>query len=211
MKALRAWGMVVAFVAVVAGVLWLVWNFNLRWKPHAITQHQAEISKAVETAGWVSPHLTGPKLYVICPRNDSACLRFQTQEFAKLQAGGIDTRFIAIAPPDANGQPRSTPAERATVAELWLNRGWKLYQQWNAAPPAAWTAAGLPPADGDVARTAVVELGRKLMADLTPMLDDNGIKATYPILIWWTKDGQMHGCACDRLETYRAMETELGV
>jgi hypothetical protein len=116
-----------------------------------------------------------------------------------------------IARGDYNGQPKSTPAERATVAELWLNRSWRLYQDWvGVKPPTAWTAAGIAPADGDIGRTAVVEAGRKTVADLQPMLRDNGINFAYPTLIWWTKDGVMRGCACEKAQTYGHVLQELG-
>ena len=44
----------------------------------------------------------------------------------------------------------STAPERSTVAELWTNRSWKLFQQWSLAPAASWTAPGILPADGAV-------------------------------------------------------------
>ena len=101
--------------------------------------------------------------------------------------------MIVIARADMNGQAQSTASERATVAELWTNRSWKLFQQWSVATPAAWTAPGILPADGDTARTAVIEAGRSLADDLTPLLKDNGVAFGYPTLIWWTKDGKMRG------------------
>jgi hypothetical protein len=115
-----------------------------------------------------------------------------------------------IALPDANGLPHSTPAERNTVAELWTNRSWKLYQQWSLANPATWTAPNLAPADGDAARTAVIEVGRDLVKTLEGQLKDNGVNLAYPTLVWWTKDGKMRACACESPQTYRFVEKELG-
>ncbi len=106
---------------------------------------------------------------------------------------------------------KSTPPERATVAELWLNRSWPLLERWDGVPPDAWTAQGIPPADGDMARTAVVEAGRGLVDKLKPLLKANGIGFAYPTLIWWTKDGTMMGCACEKRETYRFVRKDLGV
>jgi hypothetical protein len=211
MKRFRLWASLTLVVVVILGGLGAWWSYDLRWRPHTITKNQAQIAKLLESAGWVSPGQTGPKLYMVSFRSCPDCIRFKTEEFPALQAAGVDTRVIEIARADYNGLAKSTPAERATVAELWLNRSWKLMQTWDALPPEAWTAPGLPPADGDMARTAVVEAGRKLVTDLTPAVKANGIKFAYPLLIWWTKDGQMRGCACERRETYRFVRKELGV
>jgi hypothetical protein len=201
---------VFAVLVVVGAVVFLMWDLDWRWRPHTITQHQAEIGKALDQAGWVSPHLTGPKLYMISFRSCSDCIRFEETEFPKLQAADVDTRVIMIALPDANGLPHSTPAERNTVAELWTNRSWKLYQQWSLANPATWTAPNLAPADGDAARTAVIEVGRDLVKTLEGQLKDNGVNLAYPTLVWWTKDGKMRACACESPQTYRFVEKELG-
>ena len=72
------------------------------------------------------------------------------------------------------------------------------------APPAA------PPADGDAARTAVIGASRQLVATLTPLLKENGVNLAYPTLVWWTKTGEMHACACTDPHTFRPMEKELG-
>jgi hypothetical protein len=211
MKRFRLWASLTLVLVVILGGLGAWWNYDLRWRPHTITKNQAQIAKLLESAGWVSPGKTGPKLYMVSFRSCPDCIRFMTEEFPALQAAGVDTRVIEIARADYNGLAKSTPAERATVAELWLNRSWKLMQTWESVPPEAWTAPGIPPADGDMARTAVVEAGRKLVVDLTPAVKANGINFAYPLLIWWTKDGQMRGCACEKRETYRFVRKELGV
>ena len=197
-------------VAVAAAGVFLMWDLDWRWQPHTVTKDQTEIAQALDGAGWVSPHLTGPKLYMISFRSCPDCIRFEATEFPKLQAAGVDTRVIVIARADSNGQPHSTPAERATVAELWLNRSWKLFQQWSAATPQTWTAPGIAPADGDAARTAVVETGRTLVTDLIPQLKDNGVNFAYPTLVWWTKDGRMRACACEKEQSYGNVLKELG-
>ena len=51
-------------------------------------------------------------------------------------SANVDTRVIAIARADHEGLQQSTPAERATIAELWINRDWNLYAKWMATP---WT------------------------------------------------------------------------
>lgn len=211
MKRFQVWAIIilVAALAGAGGFAW--WNYDLRWRPKTITKHQAEITKILESSGWVSPGKTGPKLYMISFRTCPDCVRFRAEEFPLLHAADVDTRVIEIARRDYNGVPKSTPAERATVAELWLNRSWPLMERWEATPPEAWTAPGIAPADGDMARTAVVEAGRKMVDDLKPMLKANGINFAYPTLIWWTKDGKMRGCACEKRETYRFVRRELGV
>jgi hypothetical protein len=210
MRRFMFWLVMVGIVAVAGAGVFLMWDLDWRWRPHTVTKDQAEIAQALDQAGWVSPHLTGPKLYMISFRSCADCIRFVETEFPKLQAAGVDTRVIEIARADRNGQAHSTPTERATVAELWTNRSWKLFQQWSASTPTAWTAPGVPPADGDAARTAVVEAGRALVTALIPQLKDNGVDFAYPTLVWWTKDGKMRACACEKPQTYRFVEKELG-
>ena len=210
MRRFLVWAAMAVVLIAAGGGVFAAWSLDWRWRPHTITKHQDEIAQALERSGWVSPHLTGPKLYMISFRACPDCIRYEAEEFPKLQAAGVDTRVIIIALPDTNGLSRSTPAERTTVAELWLNRSWRLFQQWTRDPPDAWTAPGLAPADGDSARTAVVETGRTLVETLTPMLRDNGVNLAYPTLIWWTRDGLMRSCACENPRTYRNVERELG-
>ena len=210
MKTFRRWLTGLVVLAVIGGGVWAWWNFDLRWRPHKITKHQGEITKLLEQSGWVSPGLQGPKLYMISFRSCPDCILFVTEQFPKLHTAGVDTREIMVARADADGMAHSTPAERATVAELWVNRRWSLLQAWYAIPPDAWKAPGVAPADGDTGRTAVVEASRKTVTDLKPLLKDNGINFAYPLLVWWTRDGEMHGCACERRETHRFVLTELG-
>ncbi|MGE5566770.1 MAG: hypothetical protein ACM3YN_11530 [Parcubacteria group bacterium] len=198
-------------ILVLAGAAyWALWNYDLRWRPKTITKHQAEIAQALQQAGWVSPGNKGPVLYVIGYRSCEDCVRFKAEEVPKLLKAGVDTRIVEIARRDKNGIARSTPAERATVAELWTNRSWALAEQWDQTPIDAWTAQGIPPADGDTARTAVIEAGRNLVDKLVPLLKDNGVRFAYPTLIWWNAEGEMRACACEKRQTYRFVEKELG-
>jgi hypothetical protein len=204
-----AWLIFIGVAVAASAIVFAIWDFDLRWRPHTITRDQAEIAQALDQSGWVSPHLTGPKLYVIAYRGCADCARLEAQLFPTLQAAGVDTRVIMIARPDSNGLAQSTPVERATVAELWTNRSWKLFQQWSLAQPEVWTAPGAPAADGDAARTAVVGAGRQLVETLTPELQHNGVRFAYPTLIWWTRGGRLRACACTSAETYRFVEVEL--
>jgi hypothetical protein len=207
----RIWAsLILVLVLAIAGA-WAFWNFDLRWRTKLITRHQQEIAGLLQASGWASPRLPGKKLYMIATRDCAGCARFRANEFPKLHAKGVDTRVIMIAQRDINGQSRSTPAERSTVAQIWLGRDWSLLERWYATPSANWTAAGIPPADNDMARMAVVESGRSTVDKLAPLLKDNGIKFTYPTLIWWNDKGEMRGCACTDPHMDRPVRKDLGV
>lgn len=210
MKRLKLWAGGLLIVAVIGGGLYAWWSLDLRWRPKTLTKNQAEIAKILQSSGYVSPGRTGPKLYMVSYRSCTDCIRYEKVEFPKLEAAGVDTRVILIARADKNGVQRSTPAERATVAELWANRKWSLFEAWAAATPDLWKAPGVPAADGDLGRTALVEAGRKLVTDLTPLMKDNGVDFAYPLLVWWDKTGVMRGCACEKDETFRYVRKELG-
>lgn len=210
LRTLRNWVVTLLILGLAGAGVYEWWNLDLRWRPHAIIRNQAEIGKILEASGWVSPHLAGPKLYMISFRACPDCIRYEQTEFPKLQAAGVDTRVIVIALPDVEGASKSTPVERSTVAELWFNRSWSLLQKWTATPLDAWTAPGIPPADGDVARSAVVEVGRDAVDKLKPLLKANGVNFAYPTLVWWTKDGKMTACACESPNSYRFVRQDLG-
>ena len=211
MKHLGSGAAAVLILVIIGGGLWLWWDLDLRWRPHTITKDQAKIAGILNASGWVSPQVAGPRLYMISYGDCAACLRFQTDEFPKLRAAGIVPRVIVLARPDKNGLANSTPAERDTVAELWVNRDWGLYERWTAAtPPGSWTAPGLAHADGDAARSAVIEAGRSAMKNLRPLLGSNGIRPGFPTLIWWTSAGMMRGCACEDSRSFGNVVKDLG-
>lgn len=209
MRRFRIWASVVLVAAVVLAGVWAVWNFELRWRPKTIDHRQGEIANLLKQAGWVSPGPGARLLYVVCYHGCPDCARLESQLLPDLRAKGVETRVIEVARPDLNGLQRSTPAERATVAQLWLTRDWKLLERWDAAAPETWTAAGIPPAEG-IARTAVVESGREFVRRLTPLLRASHIRFAYPTLVWWNAKGQMRGCACQDPRTYRFVRKELG-
>ena len=138
----------------------------------------------------------GEPLYIIGYRDSASTQRYEREEAEKLRAGGVEARVIIFARPDREGQVQSTPAERATVAELWLSRDWSLYQRWTATPSRNWTAAGIPAADGNLARSAVVEASRQFVTRLNTLLRDAGAPTGYPLVIWRDRDGFMKACAC---------------
>lgn len=210
MKSFKLWLSLVLVLLIATGGGWLWWDNFVRWRPHVISRNSLEITRTLERSGWVSPGLPGPKLYMISFRDCPDCQRFEREVFPRLQAAGVDTRVIMVARADANGISRSTAAERSTVAELWANRSWRLWQQWRQTTPQAWTAPGLTPADNDTGRAALVEAGRQMVDRLRPMLAQNGINFAYPLLVWQTRDGALHGCACESPRTYRYLLEELG-
>ena len=200
--------------AVLAGAgYWAYWNFYARFRPVLIAKNTAEIERLLDQAGWVAPNRTGPYLYMITYRACAECARYQREEFPKLAEANVDTRVITFARADADGVPQSAPSERSTVAELWINRDWNLYLNWMATPRQSWTAPGLRRADGDFARTAVVDASRQFLGKLEPLLAANGLslRTGYPILIWRDRDGQMKACACTDTRTYRFVRQDLGV
>jgi hypothetical protein len=213
MNGLKLWGSLILVLLAVGGGLYGWWALDLRWRPHTVTKNQAEIASLLKSSGWVSPGLKGPVIYEIGFRSCPDCIRLRLEEFPKYHQANVDTRVILVARRDHNGLAKSTPAERSTVAELWFNRSWALLDKWESTPIDAWTAQGIAPADGDAARTAVVEQGRLLVDTITPLLAANGVDNQgfrYPTLIWWDKQGRMRACACEQRETYRFVRKELG-
>jgi len=209
MKRLRLGFVLALIILLAAGSLWVWWELGAGSRPLTVAKNQSQIAAALDGAGWVSPHTPGLKLYMVSYRDCPSCNAFVKAEFAKLSAAGVDTRVIVIARPDLNGQSQSTAPERAAVAELWVNRSWPLYERWTSVPSAAWTAPGVPAADGDAARTAVIESGRSLPSELAPLLKANGLTFGYGTVIWWDKKGVMRGCACNP-HSFDAVARELG-
>ncbi|AQR60242.1 hypothetical protein BZG35_00145 [Brevundimonas sp. LM2] len=175
---------------------WAYWNFYARFQPVTVTRNQAEIQRLLDEASWVSEGGGGQPLYIVGYRDSATSQRYEREETEKLRAGGVEVRVIVFARADREGQTLSSAAERATVAELWLNRDWVLYQRWTATPAASWTAAGIPPSDGNLARSAVVEASRTFVTKINDLLRDAGVPTGYPLVIWRDRDGFMKACAC---------------
>ena len=143
-------------------------------------------------------------------RTCTDCMRFEKTEFPALQKAAVDTRVIMSARPDKTGVERSTPAERATVAELWANRRWALQERPGAqADPDLWQGARhrRPPTAIPV-RTALVDASRKLVADPTLLVKKNGIELRLsPAGLVGPGRDDMRGCvACESAKTYRFIE-----
>jgi hypothetical protein len=211
LRAIRNLFILAVVFVLVGGGLYEWWNIDGRYRPHAITSNADQITSILEKSGGVSPGLGGPKLYVVAYRADPALDALYTDAFPDLHEAKVDTTVIMVARPDAQGQPQSTADERSTVAELWVNKSWALFQRWMKASPQTWTPTGIASADNDVARSAVVEVGRATADKLTPLLRDNGVTFGYPLLVWWSKDGKMQAVvAQDPKQAANALK-DLGV
>jgi hypothetical protein len=198
MRRFLIWSVLAAVVGLVlAGTgYWAYWNFYSRFQPVTITRNQAQIQQLLDEASWVSGGGGGDPLYVIGYRDSASTQRYVREEIDKLKAAGVEPRIILFARADREGAAQSTAAERATVAELWLTRDWSLYQRWIQTPAREWTAAGIPAADGNLARAAVVEASRQFDARLTELLKDAGVQITYPLVLWRDRDGFLKACGC---------------
>lgn len=173
----------------------------------------AEVAALLEDSGWVSPGFGGWPVYVIGFRSCGDTIRLKDDLFSYWASTGVDIRLITIARRDQDGVARSTPAERATVAELWLHRDWTLAERWDATPAEAWAAPGIPPADGDPERTAAVEAGRALVDALTPVLLEADViydRFHYPTLFWPRDDGvTWRAMVAETPDTYAVLRHEL--
>jgi hypothetical protein len=211
MRKLKLIGVSLLVLALIAGGIF-VWWYEKGTRPITVTKNAPEIAKILATSGWVSPHVPGSKvLYMISFRSCPWCIVYENSEFAALQKAGVDTRVILVARRDKQGESQSTPAERSTVAELWVNRSWPLFEQWSASQITEWTAPGITPADGDIARSGVVELSRKTIDDLTKLMPFEGPKMGYPTLIWWDGQGRMRAYVGWEAPAAKHIREELGV
>jgi hypothetical protein len=197
-------------LVIAGGCWWAYWNFYARFRPVTIAKNQAEIQKLLDQADWVSPGRTGAPIYLITFRACDVCTTYQREEFPKLAAAGVDTRVIVFARSDREGLSQSTPSERATVAELWINRDWRLYASWMATPRKEWTAPGVRSADGSFARTAVINASRDYIDQLAPLLKGAGVGDGFPLLIWRDKDMRLKACACFDQRSWHFIREDLG-
>lgn len=191
------------------GGYWAYWNFYARFQPVVIQRDQAEIQRLLDEASWISPGGGGEPLYMITWRDSAAAQRYEREEFPKLRAAGVEPRIIVFARPDREGLAQSTAAERATVAELWLSRDWALYERWTATSPRNWTAAGIPAADGNLARGAVVAAGREFVDQLNDLLRGQGVGAGYPLILWRDREGYLKACACSDPRSWAFIRDDL--
>jgi len=211
MRRFFVWSALAAVIGLVlaGGIYWAYWTWYARFQPVTVTRNQAEIQRLLDESSWVSAGGGGEPLYIIGYRDSAAMARYEREEAPKLRAAGVEVRFILFARPDREGLTQSDAAERATIAELWLTRDWTLYQRWTATPARNWTAAGIPAADGNLARGAVVEAGRNFVARLTADLKEAGLRARYPLIIWRDPEGFMKACACSDSRSWAFIRDDL--
>jgi hypothetical protein len=211
MRRFFVWSALAAVIglALAGGGYWAYWNFYARFQPVTITRNQADIQRLLDESSWLSAGGGGEPVYIIGYRDSAAMQRYEREEAPKLRAAGAEVRIIIFARPDREGLAQSTAAERATVAELWLTRDWPLYMRWTATPVRNWTAAGIPAADGSMARGAVVEAGRDFVARLTTDLRETGLPARYPLVIWRDREGFMKACACSDSRSWAFIRDDL--
>lgn len=208
---LWAMALVVIIPALIGTGYWIWWDQFQRYAPTTITRNQAEIQVLLDKAGYVSPGNGPQAIYVITNRSCEACRAFQEQEFPKYDAAGVDTRVIVFAPADDQGLKRSTVAERSTIAELWLTRSWPIYQAWSMSSDANWKATGLPVADNDFARSAVVDATRNYVSQMSTLLSANNVRVSYPLVIWRDQNNMLKVCACGNEKAYHFIREDLSV
>ncbi len=191
------------------GAYWAYWHFYARFQPVTINRNQAQIQRLLDEASWVSDGGGGQPVYIISYRDSGSAQTYERQEAAKLRAAGVEVRYILFARADREGLAQSTAAERATVAELWLSRDWTLYQRWMATPSRSWTAAGIPQADGNLARSGVVEASRQFDEQLSLLLKQAGVRVTYPLILWRDKQGFLKACGCADRRAWASIRDDL--
>lgn len=211
MRRFFVWSALAAVIGLVIAIggFWAYQHFYARFQPVTVQRNQASIQRLLDESSWISAGGGGQPLYIVGYRDSAAMQRYEREEVPKLRAAGVEARIILFARPDREGLTQSTAAERATVAELWLTRDWTLYQRWTATPVRNWTAAGIPAADGNLARGAVVEAGRIFVASLAENLHEEGLRTGYPLVIWRDREGFMKACACSDARSWAFIRDDL--
>lgn len=190
---------------------WAYWQFHARFQPVLISRNQAQVQQLLDEASWVSDGSGGQPLYVVSYRDSGSAQRFEREEAPRLRTAGVEVRYIVFARADREGLAQSTAAERATVAELWLSRDWTLHQRWMATPSRSWTAAGVPQADGNLARSAVVEASRQFVDELSALLKPSGVQTSYPLVLWRDRQGFLKACGCVDSRSWPPIRDDLNI
>jgi len=207
------WAMAaVIIVPLVFGIgYWLWWDQVARFQPNLINRDQETFQSLLDRSGAASPNLPGPTITIITHRACKACRLYEETEARDLRAQGINTRIIVIAPADDQGLSQSSAVERTTVAEIWWTRDFGLYQKWFETPDSQWNPKTIPAADNDLARTAVVNAGRLFVSEIGSVLRTNGVRMSYPLVIWRDKSNRLKVCTCTDKRSFNAIRQDLGI
>lgn len=197
-RLLLIWAAVLACLALIVAALsvWAWWSFVGQYRPMTVTRDADRIERMLAGAPWLSDGSGEQALYMVGYRDSAALRRFQAEQADALQARGVQLRVLMFARPDRDGVVRSTEAERATAAELWLSRDPDLYLRWLETPARNWTAAGIPGPESDPVRAGALAEGRRLAQMLEQRLALSRVPAQYPLLVWRDADGALKACAC---------------
>lgn len=189
---------------------WAYWNAYARFQPVTVAENAAEIEALLNRSMWLSDPGGDRPVWFVGYRDGGVADRYQSEELPRLKAAGLEPRMILFARPDVEGQPQSTAAERSTIAALWLTRDRALYQRWMATPVANWTAEGVPPADGDLAREAVVGATRDFAEQLRDLLAPSNLPEGWPLVIWRDEQGFLKACACANRRSWPFVRDDVG-
>jgi hypothetical protein len=74
-----------------------------------------------------------------------------------------------------------------------------------------WKATGLPVADNDFARDAVVQASRNFITQLQPLLAANNVRLAYPLVIWRDQNNMLKVCSCSDERAFHFIREDLGV
>lgn len=186
------------------------WYGFARLQPVTIAGDADEVQQLLERSSWVSDGGPGAPVYIVGFHASDGMRRYLREEVPRLRAAGAEPRIVLFAQADEGQRSRSSAAERATVAELWLTRDWRLFERWSAASSHTWTAAGLPSADASLARSAVVRAGQDFAQTLSRRLSASGLQAAYPLIIWRDPTGDLKACACSDSRSWSFIRKDLG-
>lgn len=223
MRRFLLWSLLAVIVGFgLAGVgYWAVWRFLAPQTATTMSRHEDttdrpirtldvvtlgnvdEMQRLLDETSWISAgDGQGEPVWIIGDREalEQAAMRIEAL------TPGTALRIIPFAPADENGVSQASGPDRATVAELWLSRDWLLYGRWVATAPDRWTAAGIPPAEQDTARSGLVETGRRFVERLSAMTLAEGLAGGYPVVIWRDGKGAMKACACSTDRAWRSVD-----
>ena len=212
MRRFLIWSGLAALIGLVLAVVgvWAYGHFYARFQPVTIDRNQAEVERLLAQSSWISETEGGePALYVVGDPRDPALRNWLREEGDKLRASGAQVRVVPFLPADAENRVTGSATDRAAIAELWLGRDPGLLNQWLAASPEGWTAPGLTPAEGNLARTAVADASARFSDDLANLMSRAGVRAAWPMVIWRDREGFLRACACSDRRSWAFVRDEL--